>query len=206
MTARGTLAVFLLAISATIFPISAGAQSYASVSGGLVLQTDADFTNSVGGGGEVTFDPGFLVLAEVGSGVKGYRGRMGLEFGYRSNDVDQVSFDGLGSTSDVNGDVEAFSFMINGHYDFSPGEISPFVLGGLGVAHIEAAIDSAAGDVRGDDTVFAYQFGVGLSFPLSTTMNVEGSYRYFGTEDPELDGIEADYAAHTLLASLRLRF
>lgn len=206
MRLRGVAALSLALSLTLLVPLSASARSYVSISGGMALLTDSDFTVDGGGSGEFTFDPGLLFLAEVGYEVQASGSRIGLEFGYRTNDIDEFSVDGVGSTSAIDGDAETVSFMANGYYDFSAGQVSPFLMAGAGLANVEGKIDGLAGDDSADDTVFAYQFGGGISVPLSPTVNLDGSYRYFGTEDPDLDGVELEYGSHNLLATLRFRF
>ena len=73
-------------------------------------------------------------------------------------------------------------------------------------------IDSVAGistDFDDTSTVFAYQFGAGISYPLAKNANITGQYRYFGSEDPDFEDvqeIEGEYDSHTLMIGLTLSY
>jgi len=44
-------------------------------------------------------------------------------------------------------------------------------------------------DVDGSDWVFAYQFGVGAGYNLDNGVRLSAQYRYFGTDEAEIDGV-----------------
>ena len=94
--------------------------------------------------------------------------------------------------------------MGNAYYDFSTeGSFSPYIGAGLGYANVEADLDDFGDE---DDNVFAYQFILGGSFASSETLSVDLQYRYFATDDPEFDGLEAEYSTHNLMIGLRQSF
>ena len=63
-------------------------------------------------------------------------------------------------------------------------EITPYIGGGLGVANV--AIDNLSLSMNGvtilgseDDTVFAYQVGLGIGYEINDEMTADFGYRYF---------------------------
>ena len=105
--------------------------------------------------------------------------------------------------------MSALSFMVNGYYDLpvdSP--IVPYVGVGLGLANVDVddvVVDGTA--VGGaDDTVFAYQFAAGATFELDPNFSFDASYRYFATDEPDLDGTEAEYESHNFMVGLLYTF
>jgi len=57
-----------------------------------------------------------------------------------------------------------------------------------------------------DDTVFAYQVGVGVGYAVNEKINLDVKYRYFGTSDPEFDTTEAEYSSHNVYVGIRVSF
>ena len=59
--------------------------------------------------------------------------------------------------------------------------------------------------------MFAYQLILGVSFASVETLSVETlsvdlQYRYFATDDPEFDGVDAEYSTHNFMIGLRQSF
>jgi opacity protein-like surface antigen len=194
--------VCFLTFVVTGFGVSTSfAGTYISGNLGAVIVEDSDF-DAGPLSGEFTFDTGFGSVAALGSSFQN-GGRVEAELGYRKNDFDEVKFDGIGK-ADIDGDISALSGMGNAYYDFSTkGSFSPFIGAGLGFANIEVDLDGASSE---DDTVFAYQFILGGSFASSETLSVDLQYRYFATDDPEFDGVDAEYSTHNFMIGLRQSF
>lgn len=180
---------------------TASAQAYVSGNLGAVIVNDSDFSDGFDSG-EFTFDTGIGLTGAIGGFLgEGVRGE--VELGYRANDIDKVTIDGLGTAS-LNGDVTSLSLMGNLYYDFPvAGNFSPFIVGGIGFANVEADVDFAGSE---GDNVFAYQLGLGGSFKLSQQVNLDLQYRFFGTSDPELDGVEVEYNTQNFMVGLRCSF
>jgi len=53
--------------------------------------------------------------------------------------------------------------------------------------------------VDGSDWVFAYQFGLGAGYNLDNGVRLSAQFRYFGTEEAEIDGVELDGEATEML-------
>ena len=195
------LACFLTFI-VTGFGVSASfADSYISGNLGAVILNDSDIDDGPLSG-EFTFDTGVGFVGALGSSLQN-DGRVEVELGYRKNDFDETKIDGLGK-ADIDGDITSLSLMGNAYYDISTeGSFSPYIGAGLGFANIEADLDDVGDE---DDTVFAYQFILGGSFASSETLSVDLQYRYFATDDPEFDGLDAEYSTHNVMIGLRRSF
>lgn len=173
---------------------SALATPYVSGNFGMVSLNDS--TLSAGGASaELEFDTGFGFMAAIGNNFEGLRGE--VELSYRTNDMDKVSG---AITGPANGDFSSLAVMGNLLVDLPLSEsVRPFLGAGIGLANVDFDGDE-------DDTVFAYQAIVGLGFPLTHVTTLDLQYRYFATEDPNFNGIEAEYQAHNFFAGLRFDF
>lgn len=215
----------ILAFAAAIgFSPVANAQWYVNGHGGLTVVQDSDITESgagVTGAGEIEFDTGFAVGGAIGRSFGPIR--VEGELSYRMVDLDQITVDsvtvgnltasGLGSFP-IEGEASALAFMINGWYDFNAGSnLVPFIGGGVGIARVNAQVDSVAGVASTfdeDETVFAYQAGAGVGYKVAPSTMITVEYRYFGTQDPEFEsgGVNTDleFGSHNFLAGVRVTF
>ncbi|TAH36149.1 MAG: porin family protein [Alphaproteobacteria bacterium] len=204
---RLLLSIFLLSTLAVI-PVARAADNavkpglYGSLGLSHVTLRDSDFsdgTDSV----TVESDGGYGIMAALG-----YRFTNNLraegEIAYRHNDLDNV--EGI----DLNGDAKAWSFMANGYYDFNTGGVQPYLGAGIGVARVSQDSTFTVGgftyDSEGSDTVLAYQAIVGVAVPVATDTNIGVEYRYFGTQNPEDEGVEAEYGTHNIGVRLNHSF
>lgn len=179
------------------------AEMYVSGSLGTVNLNDSDFSDS-GVTGKFSFDSGLGVTAALGSSI-GSSGRAEIEFAYRSNDMDSLTVDGIGTAS-INGEVTSLSLMGNAYYDIkNDSRFTTFVGAGLGFANIEAEIDTLNIGSE-DDTVFAYQAMLGVGYAATEKVNIDLQYRYFATTDPDFAGLDAEYSSHNILLGLRYAF
>lgn len=196
------LMVCLVALMVVAMGVSAAnAAPYFTGNIGMVMLEDSDVTEA-GGSGEMSFDDGFGLTLGLGNAYgNGFRSE--VEFGYRTNDTDELSVSGYGSIP-IGGDITTVSLMANVLYDFVPeGNVSPFIGVGLGIANIEADLDYLE---SADDNVFAGQLMAGVGFAVSPNVKLDVQYRYFVTEDPDFDGTEGEYATHNALVGLRYSF
>ncbi len=190
-----------LSVFLTVFSLQAVADVYYAGNMGVVAVSDSDLDDGADSG-EMSFDDGFAATGAVGAMV-GSHSRIELELGYRENDLDKLSVAGSDSV-DRHGDLRAISLMGNIYYDFlTDSTFRPFVGIGLGAANVEADSDRIGDE---DDNVFAYQLAAGGSLALSDNLNIDIQYRYFGTEDPDFSGVEAEYNTHNVFFGLRLQF
>ena len=174
---------------------------YISATLGAVVVNDSDIDDGVDTG-EFTFDSGFGFVAALGSSAES-GARAEAELGYRKNDFDKIKVDGLGK-ADIDGDLTSLSLMGNIYYDFpTEGSFSPYIGAGLGFANLDADLDDFGDE---DETELAYQLILGGSFTPGAGLSIDLQYRYFATDDPEFDGLEAEYSTHNLMIGLRQSF
>jgi OmpA-OmpF porin, OOP family len=154
---------------------------------------------------DAEFDTGLGITAALGYDMGG--GRVELEFGYRSNDIDKFSAGGMSVAG--GGDVTSTSLMLNGYFDFkSQSQWTPFLGAGLGMAKVDVENVTIGNIVIGDadDTVFAYQFIAGLGYAVTPNTSIDISYRYFATADLDLEGTDAEYDSHNFMIGARFSF
>jgi opacity protein-like surface antigen len=181
---------------------------YVDVGGAYTLIEDSDLVDGrlPGGRGELEVDDGYAVTGAVGYGY-GNGLRTELELAYRESDLDAISGGGFGvvGSRGVGGDISAFSGMVNVYYDYRVnGGFVPYIGGGIGGASID--LDSSTLGVDDSETVFAYQFMGGLRYPLNDRLWLRVGYRFFSTEDLEIQGTEAEYVTHNVEAGLTFAF
>lgn len=185
------------------------AASYASaegpyVSGNIGTTMSNDATTSIvgiSGNADIEYDTGFSFGGALGYDL-GNNTRVEGEVAYRTADLDRVS--GPGGSFALTGELNVFSFLVNGYYDIKvDAPVTPFITGGIGFANTEIA----DGDDSVDDNVFAYQLGAGLSYAVDNQMTIDFGYRYMSTSDPEFEEsgvtMESEYGSHNFYVGLR---
>lgn len=205
---------FLIAVLLTCLALPASGEglssTYAELRGGAGFTSEADVDLPGGFDSELSLDPGWLIETAFGyAHGSGLRGELAL--GYRSNDLDKIKVNGLGSAP-LSGDLWAATAMANVHYDFFLdrygvdslfwSRFTPYIGAGIGGAFIE--LDGDLGDE--DDLSLAFQGIAGSSYAFTERLEGTLSYRYFSTIDSEFDGVDVDYDAHNVLAGIRFRF
>jgi opacity protein-like surface antigen len=179
---------------------------YVSGNVGFAMATDSDFTDP-GITATAEYDTGLALGAAVGYGFGQIR--VEGEIFYQKNDFDKIS--GYGNSLDATGDVTALAFLINGYFDFvNDTAFTPYLSAGLGYAQVDLNDFNVDGsgepNFSSDDSVFTYQFGVGVGYAVTDTVTIDLKYRYVGTEDPEFEGTEAEFASHDFLLGVRFYF
>ena len=166
---------------------------YVSLSGGIGLlnNSSVDEIDDV-----VKFKTGYVVNGAIG--LKSDPFRLEAEVGYHRNDLDNWE----GMPPPIDHFFSVWSFMANGYYDYDMKDsgISPFIMGGLGVA-------SVIWDMPGwsdNDSVFAWQIGAGVGIKASDKVTFDISYRYFSTADPTLHDMKFSIGSHNILAGVRI--
>lgn len=137
--------------------------------------------------------------------------QVGLSFGLGTTDYDasiatDVNGDGnADGTTNVRGDLEFSTMLLNGTYNFMSGPFSPFVTGGVGWSWVDTNIATEPPQVgcwwdpwygylctSFQDTKtldgLTYQLGVGARYDFSDTLAVHGSYRINWIDFSEADG------------------
>ncbi len=135
--------------------------------------------------------------------------RFELEGSYRANDLEDIA----GISAD--GDVQAYSAMINGYFDFrNTWDIVPYLGAGFGATNVRYDHDGAGGafpTLDDNDTVFAYQVMAGFFYGLGDNLFLGLEYRFLETEEFELTDslggtFEDEYNHHSALLTLTLGF
>ena len=174
-------------------PVYSAEGLYVSGYFGFAMASDSDLTDST--------VPGVTVNTEFDTGPA-----LGAALGY---DVDKIG--ALGVFFDATGDATAISFLINGYFDFvNSSAFTPYISAGLGYAQVEFNDLNISGSgfpgSSDEDTVFAYQIGIGLGYAVSEKVTIDVKYRYFGTEDSEYDTTKAEFASNNVLFGIRVNF
>jgi OmpA-OmpF porin, OOP family len=188
-------------------PVQAADGLYLGLGAGVNFAEDSDVTGT-GVNATADYDTGYSIIGAIGHS---YRNKMRGEFelGYQDLDVGSVSGSSAGS-----GDVDVFSFMINGFYDFkNKSKWTPYVGVGIGGANVSAdGVSNVSGSVLDDsDLVFAYQAMGGLTYQVNSNLGLFADYRYFGTSDADLTlanntDVDADFASHRIMFGMRWHF
>jgi len=190
-------------------PVCSAEGLYVSGNLGFAMASDSDLTDSTVPGITVNteFDTGLAFGAALGYNFS--RFRVEGEISYQKNDVDKIGAQGV--FLDATGNARALSFSINGYYDFkNRSAFTPYISAGLGFAQVEFNdLDISGLGFSGssdEDTVFAYQIGIGVGYAVTEKVTIDVKYRYFGTEDSEYDTTEAEFASNNFLFGVRINF
>ena len=159
---------------------------------------------------DASSDTGYGILGAIGYDFGMFR--LEGEIGYRKNDFEQLT--GGGRTLGFEGDQSVLSFMGNGYFDIETNSaFTPYFLLGLGYANVDVSDVKTTDDTTADnfdDSVFAYQFGVGVGYAVTDSVILDLNYRYFATSDLEYDAlhgkIEGDCSTHNILFGIRYAF
>lgn len=164
----------------------------ASIPADSHITTD-DFNTPAIYNDRVEFDPGINVGASCGYDF-GYL-RLEGEISYKHSEIQNVT-DRTDNYSFRNpdGNIGTTAFMANAFFDLhNDSKVTPYIGGGIGFAALYQN-DTNATDTRGgtftrarlyddgDDTVFAYQVGVGVEIALNRRYSLDIGYRYFATD------------------------
>lgn len=182
---------------------------YVSGNIGFAMLSDSDVTDSTIPGItiDMEYDTGLALGAALGYNFGNTR--LEGEISYQKNDFEKASL--FGVDVDLTGDVTSLSLLMNGYYDFvNNSAVTPYLSAGLGFAEVEVNDLNVPGsglpNSNDDDTVFAYQVGVGVGYAVNEKVTIDVKYRYFATSDPEFDTTEAEFASHNFLFGVRVNF
>ena len=187
---------------------------YLSLSGGYTILEDSDISVRGLDVGKLTYEDGYNIEGAVGikldQGNEIFPVRVELAGAYQQADLDQSTDElGLlgfpGAKYNESGEIKISSMMGNIYLDIPTGTaFTPYILGGLGLAHVDAEIVT--------DNVMAWQFGAGLGYALNDELILDFKYKYFTTEDPKdqflpgLPDVEMEIDTHQLQLGLRYEF
>lgn len=211
------LLIFLLFV---FFPLSAtaageGLYLSAGFGGNYVQETENDNSS---GSFNIALDYGYAASLALGYDLGNEhpdlgRGRVDIEFGYRSNELDEVEF--LEGKSPGDGDLNVMSVMLTtyGEPEDRSEAWTPYICLGIGAAEITLDNATVADSPLVDDSdwVLAGQVGLGSGYAISDHLTLDLGYRFFVTSPPEFKDAEgqnfdSEYYSHLLQAGIRMSF
>jgi opacity protein-like surface antigen len=205
--------VSIIALSLVFTASAYSAQGmYVSGNVGYSLVDDLDLTDGAFPSLdiEMEFDSGVSFAGAIGYRMDNLR--FEGEISYQENDIDKVDYFGVLEV-EFTGDVTVLAGLANVYYDFANSTaFTPFVSAGIGMAQVEINDlnfpGSRLASVSDDDTVFAWQFGGGVSYAVNDMFDIELKYRYLMTEDLEFsDNTEVDGPnSHNISLGMRYYF
>ncbi|MGQ3299551.1 OmpA family protein [Reyranella sp.] len=191
----------LLAAAAIVaLPVAAQAQApqpglYIGAEGGINWLTNFTANTNIPAWPTVSVTP---QLGWMAGGVIGYDfvgPRVELEGIYRWNPTNV----GVPGTA-VNNQVGQLGIMANLLYDFMPGSvITPYIGAGAGLGLVD-------GNSSLSSTVFAYQGIIGLGWNADTNFRVNLDGRYYGTTNPQINGVGWTNNNFSIMLGLQLKF
>ncbi|MDT7529396.1 OmpA family protein [Sphingopyxis sp. SE2] len=197
---------------------------YVGVGAGAMLVEDLDLDiGTFNNAGTLDHRAGYDVEGTVGYDFGGFRAE--VEVGFREADIKSGRFTspGIPSTpgatgpnftgnTDLNGDSNALSFMVNGLLDFGDDDgLQGFVGGGAGVARVSVEPVFAGPFLDDSDTGFAWQAIAGVRAPLSDNIDVGLKYRFFNADNLDLvdqagRDVSTRFRSHSILGTLTFNF
>lgn len=135
--------------------------------------------------------------------------RAELEVSYFTADFDRL--ENSKGTFDIEGDISGISGMLNLAYDARLLERwFPHFGAGIGLSRIDSELTRIGAMPvslsTSSDTVFSYQFILGLGFAVTPRLMISSDYRYFATSDPDFGAYESELGVHKLSAGMRWKF
>lgn len=159
--------------------------------GGVILSTN--YETGIGLGGRLGYDFGNI--------------RVDGEIAFRHNIVSDI----LGVSTQ--GNALALSYMVNGYFDFPiDGPVKPYIGGGVGFSTVFLDIVASGARIADDrESVLAYQLSGGIGYEINPRTIVTLGYRFFATEDPEIESIggaplTTEYQSHEINIGVRVLF
>jgi len=210
-------------LSAILFPMivlcfsqtAYGGNLYAGGNAGLaVLADSAVKVDGIPVEGEFEFDMGPAIGGFIGYDFG--KIRLEGEVSYQKNDFDKLTMIayGQGFEEKIKGDMSLTALLVNGYYDLPPsasGVANIYITGGAGIVNVRthdfsAPSWSAYTSGSDDDTVFAFQVGIGVAVTAYKAVIMDFQYRYFGATYAEIEGGDFEIGSHNILVRLRFPF
>jgi opacity protein-like surface antigen len=176
---------------------------------GVSLPEDAKIPNSANNA-KLSFDPGFGGEVALGYAfADGFRAE--LSAGFLNAELDEL--ESSAGSGGIDGRLWTVEGLVTGYYDFRPSrfgaskaieDLALFAGVGVGLAYVD--LDSSDLDLDADDAVLAYRMAGGVSLDISDAVTFVLQYQYLGTDDPVLEGVDFQIAAHKALIGLRASF
>lgn len=189
-------------------------RAYVELELGPVFMPDLDVTN--GSNGKYDLETGFSVGTAAGWRLTKYV-RLEGHFSYRHAEVDGLNLQSTPTRAD--GDMGAIALLTNAYFDFYHQDwlFAPFAGAGFGfaVVRIDTQDDLGGLEVDDDSVQFAWNLMGGFVVPITPRFDFVARYRYFATEDAEVDAkgasttrssVDVEFEAHEALLGLRFTF
>jgi opacity protein-like surface antigen len=175
-----------------------------------------DYFNGIPFSDEVSYDSGIYT-----GGTGGYDfGFMRLEgeLAYRYNDIDTITFSNGSRFNSDEGYIGVFATMFNVFFDLhNSSPVTPYLGGGIGFASLYLSDTYGFGPngygqlyADSDDTVFASQVGAGVDIALNNRYSLDIGYRYFITEEANLDSFistnKLKFESHNAMVGFKMKF
>ncbi|WP_298768875.1 outer membrane beta-barrel protein [uncultured Shewanella sp.] len=162
----------------------AGKGVYAQLSVGANFQSNQDVyyngdvtVRGIGGGLQITYDPGLNVGGAVGYQV--HEWRMAFSIDHYNNDMKTSQ---TGTSSLVTTKSSATAYLGHLYYDWKIKElpIKPFIGVGMGLIGVNMDISNY---VSKDDYVMAYQFTLGFSYDINPKLKLSVEYKHLNSNE-----------------------
>ncbi len=219
------LASLALSAPATAWAQSDAGDWYGSAAGTISFLKDTEGTiaNAPAPGSTVRteheLETGYGFQVALGRTLGAFR--IEAEVGYTRNEQDHyVAI--IPPTGRIPADVfqEALRGMANVYYDFSIGDVRPFIGAGLGIARIDVEFVAPRAPfpteaprelINDTDTRFAYQLMAGAALPVNARTALFAQYRWFDAGrfrglDSRGERAERDHVGHNIDIGLRVSF
>ncbi len=215
-----SLSVALLAAASVIAPAAGAAAAdpdgwYFTAGTGLNFVPDLTIKNSVATANPAKVESNLGMTIVAGGGYAFEPFRVEGEIGWRSNGIDKVTTPGLGSASG-SGEIEPWSFMVNGYYDFDTGsKFTPYLGAGIGAVDLTGKIREGGTTITTMGRAgFGYQGIAGVAYRLNDQLSIKGEYRYLATTETNLPDSSSigpgtakmSYESHAVLLGFIYRF
>lgn len=104
--------------------------------------------------------------------------------------------------TDLDENISLLTVMANAYYDFAAGfGINPYIMGGLGMAHVNMSWSSE------NEDVFAWQLGAGLGYKVADNTTLDLGYRYLKPSEFDTHGLgDGRLECHNIMLGLRYQF
>ena len=181
------------------------------------IEANTNLLGSAGTGGELSTeiesDTGYAISFAFGR-RHNHRLRSEIELALRGNDT---SFEFAGSPIDDTlgipfpandeAEIRAYSIMKNFITEFqSNSRFTPYIGAGLGWSYID--LEAPSVDIDEGDGTFSYQAIGGVATTINNAADFIVEYRFFGTTEIDVDGIEdsVTYRAHNLFLGVKFEY
>lgn len=165
---------------------------YVGVNGGMTFIPSSD----VGAIGEsISYDDGWTVGGSVGRVFNDFR----FEGAF---DYQQANNKRVGNIG-VDGDMSVSTLMANIYYTLPVMDnFGIYIMGGVGAGKV----DLSNGALDDSSTVFAGNFGAGVTYDVSENWAVDAGWKYLLTDDADIGDTSVSYSSNGAIVGVRYMF